>query len=36
MDDIGIYQEQRGKDDLSHRFQQVRQATETWAGPLVR
>ncbi len=34
MDDIGIYQEQREEDDLSRRFQQMRQATEMWVGYL--
>ena len=34
MDDMGIHQEQRGDDDLSRCFQQVRQATETWAHHL--
>lgn len=34
MNDIGIYQAQRGQDDLCHRFRQVRQATEGWADHL--
>ena len=34
MDDLGICQEQHGTDDLFHRFQQVRQATEIWAATL--